>query len=52
MPCRLARTPLVWALALALGACSSVPERPAPDVPDSWFHAVRQQPADTETLAD
>ena len=52
MPCRLARTPLVWALALALGACSSVPERPVPDVPDSWFHAVRQQPADTETLAD
>jgi|GEM_PF-5878031 len=52
MPCRLARTPLAWALALALGACSSVPERPAPDVPDSWFHAVRQQPADAETLAD
>ena len=29
-----------------------MPERPAPDVPDSWFHAVRQQPADAETLAD
>lgn len=48
---RLARTPLAWALALALGACSNVPERPAPDVPASWFHAVRQQPANTETLA-
>lgn len=51
MPCRLPRTPLVWALALALAACSSVPERPEPDVPESWFHAVRQQPADTEALA-
>lgn len=49
---RLPRTPLVWAMALALGACSSVPERPAPDVPESWFHAVRQQPADAEALAD
>ncbi|WP_407292403.1 efflux transporter outer membrane subunit [Stutzerimonas zhaodongensis] len=52
MPCRLARTPLAWALALALSACSSVQERPQPDVPDSWFHAVREQPADVEALAD
>ena len=49
---RLPGTPLVWGLALALSACSSVPERPAPDVPDSWFHAVRQQPADAVALAD
>lgn len=52
MPSRLPRTPVAWALALALGACSNVPERPQPDVPDTWFHAVRQQPADTEALAD
>ncbi|MCQ2030147.1 efflux transporter outer membrane subunit [Stutzerimonas zhaodongensis] len=52
MPSRLPRTPLAWALALMLGACSSVPERPAPDVPEAWFHAVRQQPADAEALAD
>lgn len=52
MPSRLPRTPLAWALALMLGACSSVPERPAPDVPESWFHAVRQQPADAQALAD
>lgn len=52
MPSRLPRTPLVWAMALALGACSSVPERPAPDVPESWFHTVRQQPADADALAD
>ncbi|MGA6098536.1 efflux transporter outer membrane subunit [Stutzerimonas marianensis] len=48
---RLPLQPLAWALALALGACSNVPERPQPDVPDTWFHAVRQQPADTEALA-
>jgi NodT family efflux transporter outer membrane factor (OMF) lipoprotein len=48
---RMPRTPLAWALALALGACSSVPERPAPDVPEAWFHAVRQQPADAQALA-
>lgn len=48
---RMPRTPIAWALALALGACSSVPDRPAPDVPDAWFHAVRQQPADTQALA-
>src|SRR5690606_83722 len=52
MPSRLPRTPLAWALTLMLGACSSVPERPAPDVPESWFHAVREQPADAEALAD
>jgi outer membrane protein, multidrug efflux system len=52
MPCRLTRTPLAWGLALALGACSSVPDRPQPDVPDSWFHAVREQPADADALAD
>ena len=54
MPGRLPQSRLAWAMALALtlGACSSIPERPAPDVPDAWFHAVRQQPADTRALAD
>ena len=52
MPCRLRCWPLAWVLALTLGACSSVPERPQPEVPQAWFHAVRQQPADTEALAD
>ncbi len=54
MPGRLPRSRLAWAVALAfaLGACSSVPDRPAPDVPDAWFHAVRQQPADAQALGD
>ena len=52
MPCRLRCWPLAFSLALTLGACSSVPERPQPELPHAWFHAVRQQPADAEALAD
>ncbi|MEH6389505.1 MULTISPECIES: efflux transporter outer membrane subunit [Pseudomonas] len=37
--------------AVMLGGCSSVPEHPAPQVPDSWFGTSQAQPADAQTLA-
>lgn len=49
---RLPLKPLAGVFALMLAACSSVPDRPDPEVPDAWFHAVREQPADTEALAN
>lgn len=43
--------PVLLGLALALAACSSIPEQPAPVIPDSWFSS-EARPADVETLAD
>lgn len=38
-------------LALALSACSSAPQHPAPQLPDTWFSAAGAHPADAESLA-
>jgi len=38
-------------LALALGACSSAPQHPAPQLPETWFSAAGAHPADAESLA-
>ena len=38
-------------LALALSACSSVPERAEPEVPTSWLYGSDAQPVDAQTLA-
>ena len=32
-------------LALALSACSSAPQHPAPQLPDTWFSAAGAYPA-------
>ncbi|MBE7375025.1 efflux transporter outer membrane subunit [Pseudomonas lopnurensis] len=42
--------PLLFALALA--GCSSVPQHPAPPLPDSWFGASGTRAADAAALAD
>lgn len=38
-------------LALALSACSSAPQHPAPQLPQAWFGAAGAYPADAEKLA-
>lgn len=49
---RAARHSLPCLLALALTACSSVPEYAEPPVPDTWLHGSADQAVDAEALAN
>ncbi|MEW6174701.1 MAG: efflux transporter outer membrane subunit [Pseudomonadota bacterium] len=49
MSAKLLAVPLL--LVLALGACSSAPQHPEPQLPEAWFSAAGSHAADAETLA-